>query len=918
MTCTRLWRVLALFLFLSVIVTWPLGRHGLSHVPGDGIDDPALAWNLWWARHSWVDRAGQNGIVHSPFDGDRLFYPIGINLAFYTLTLLNAALSIPLQLAGSVIFAANGLVLGSLVLSGLGAYLLGLAVLGDMERPRTDESRSRLRAAAFLAGLLYAFASAKLFYIALGQFNIASSQWLPFVALYLWRSGRGPWRWRYGMLAGLFLCFQTWAELTFGSFAALLIALAVAGTAAVAGVEAFLPRYRARAAATLAVARRLLATAAVAAVLFLLGLTPYLRAMAPDLAAEGDFLVEGSGFAEIFSADLVGFFFPTQLHPLFGGLIRRLADDSAIRPDRSQFQVNKGQHLFLGYTAMALAALGLWQRRTRRKLAPIAGLTGFFLLAALGPRLRWNGYDTGIPGLFPLLLKIPFFQANRYPSRYSVLVLLGLAVLVAVGASVVLARKRTERHRLTAGLLAVLLLGEHLSIPLPLSDLRLPAAYQAVLADRQPGALLDLPLGWRNGFNVFGKSDVIIMFIQWYQTYHGRPLLSGNTSRNPEHKFGYFLENPVLGVLAALQDGRPVPAADLERARALAPEVLRFLNVHTVLVHRDRVPAAFTGQLEALLPLNRVAEEDGIIRYAVRLAPTPPAVFIGAAEPGLRTYLAQGWGAAVVDPQTGHARVWATRRRAHVLLPGLDRPATFRLRLWVPGEQSLALVLDGRVLARHDLPAGQHELLLPLPAKADGFPHRLVLEAGRSFDPALLPSTTRGIGTTGVASPVHITVRSAGKDIGDFGHVFVNGVDFSANRRGYNLVAIRPDDGAVLAAASFDTHDPFVTGPSAAMAAWIEALPDGVIVAGAVRDAAALNLGEDAVQALSRLGVVGDIRGHLRRAHAFVGVKGAAAGAVPEVTSDLWPATVAIGEGLTEPEPTLALLGLGWESHDSR
>ncbi len=43
---------------------------------------------------------------------------------------------------------------------------------------------------AFLAGLLYAFSSSKLFYAALGQFNIASSQWIPFAVLYVLRSGR--------------------------------------------------------------------------------------------------------------------------------------------------------------------------------------------------------------------------------------------------------------------------------------------------------------------------------------------------------------------------------------------------------------------------------------------------------------------------------------------------------------------------------------------------------------------------------------------------------------------------------------------------------------------------------------------------------------------------------------------------------
>ncbi|MDW8268422.1 MAG: interleukin-like EMT inducer domain-containing protein [Anaerolineae bacterium] len=915
MTRTRFWRVLALFLVLSLGLTWPLLPHVLTHVPGDGIDDPALAWNLWWARHSWVDRAGANGLAHSPFDGDSMFYPVGINLAFYTLTLLNAALSIPLQLAGSVILASNLLLLGSFVVGGLGAYLLALSLLVGMERPGGEADRRRLRAAALLAGLLYAFASAKLFYAALGQFNIASSQWLPFVALYLVRAARGPWRPRRWGGLGRVLFLQTRAEQTKGRFAVLLIALTVGVVIGAAVAGRAMARFRPWAAALAAPARRLLTAAVMAALLFLLGLAPYLRAMAPDLAAEGDFLVEGSGFAEIFSADLVGFFFPTQLHPLFGGIIRRIADDSAIRPDRSQFQVNKGQHLFLGYTAVALAAVGLWRRRNRRELWLIAGLSVFFLLAALGPRLRWNGYDTGIPGLFPLLLKIPFFQANRYPSRYSVLILLGLAVLVAVGAAVALGRVRSGRRGAVTVLLAGLLLFEHLSIPLPLSDLRLPPAYRAVLADPRPGALLDLPLGWRNGFNVFGKSDVIIMFIQWYQTYHGRPLLSGNTSRNPEHKFQYFLENPVLGVLAALQDDRPVTAADWERAQALAPDLLRFLNVHTVLVHRERVPATFPDHLATLLPITPVEEQGDIVRYEVRLPPERATAAIAAADPELRGYLAQGWGVPVAD---GESLVWATRPQAHLLLPGLSRSATFRLRLYVPGEQTLRLVLDGREIARHVLPLGEHEVLVPVPASANGFPHRLVLAATRAFDPATLRRGGRSIGATGVTSPVHVTVRSAGKDIGDFGHVFVNGVDYSPNRRGYNLVAIAPTDGAVLAAAHFDTHDPFVSGPSAALAAWIEALPDGVIVAGAVRDAAALNLGEDAVQALRRLGVVGDIRGHLRRAHAFIGVKGAAAGTAAEVTSDLWPATVAVGDGLTEPRPTLALLGLGWETNGWR
>lgn len=894
---THPWRVILLLTLLGLLLTWPLLPHLLTHVPGDGIDDPALAWNLWWAKHSWIDQAGRDGLVHNPFDGDSMFYPVSVNLAFYTLTLLNGALGIPLQLAGSVILANNLLLLSSFVIGGLGAYLLAIEILAISRR----KAAGLPLAAAFLAGLIYAFASSKLFYVSLGQFNIASSQWLPFVALYLVRSFRSPFRWRNGVMLGLFLCFQTWAELTYGSFGALLIALVVLGVGVLA---LFRPALR-------PTTVRLFAAAAIAAGMFLAALTPYLLNMRADLAAEGDFLVEGGGFADVFSADLGGFFIPTQLHPLFGGVIQRLAAGSAIRPDGTQFQVNKGQHLFFGYTVVLLSALGLWANRRRAWAWGLAGLTGFFTLVALGPSLRFNGYDTGIPGLFPLLLRIPFFQANRYPSRYSVLILLGLAILAVLGAAALLSRVRPARRLPLIVLLGCLLLFEHLSIPLPLSDFRLPPIYNAVAADTRPGAVLDLPTGWRNGFNVFGKSDVVIMFEQWYQTYHGKALLGGNTSRNPEHKFQYFLENPVIGLLVALQDGRPVAGEDLHLAQKLAPDLLRFLNARTIIVHRDKVPPDFEQELNQIFPLDLADVQDGIARYQARWPEERQQMSLAAGDPELLTYLRQGWGPASLYDNA--AVRWATRASPKLMVPGLSRPAEIHLTLLSPGSQSLTFWLDGEFLARHDLQAGLNRVVLPAPASADGFPRRLDIQAERTFTPADLPYSPRMIGDTGVASPVSIVVRSAGKDTGDFGHVYVEGVDHSPNQRGYNLVAIEPATGRVIDAVVFDTHDPFsAPQASAALAAWVSALPPAMIVAGAVRDAAALGLGEDAVQALQSLGVQTDIRGSLRRAHSFVGVKGAAAGSAADFYADQWPVTVVIGDGLTEPDPAFGLLEMGW------
>lgn len=84
--------LLGVALLLALGLTWPLAAHWTTHSAGDGIDNPALAWNLWWIRERLVNQANPD-IFHVGW----MFHPIQINLAFYTLTPLNGLLSLPLQ-----------------------------------------------------------------------------------------------------------------------------------------------------------------------------------------------------------------------------------------------------------------------------------------------------------------------------------------------------------------------------------------------------------------------------------------------------------------------------------------------------------------------------------------------------------------------------------------------------------------------------------------------------------------------------------------------------------------------------------------------------------------------------------------------------------------------------------------------------
>ena len=869
--------VILAYLLLTLALTWPLAAHFSSHVPGNGSDDPPLTWNLWWVPNALLN------LKTGPFDCDYLFYPLGINLVFYTFTVLNGLLSIPIQATAGLIVSSNILLLLSFVLSGYGAFLLILYLLRQGGRGAEEQQGDAGRyAVAFVAGLLYAFASSKLSYAALGQWDIASSQWIPFYILCLFKIADCPRQWRYALLAALFLLFQAYAELIFASFLVLFTVLWVAW-------KLVTNRH----------AWRIVPPLAVTGLISALGLIPVLVAMIPDLRAEGDILMEGGGFADVFSADLLGFLIPTMHHPLFGSLVERFSFDYSV-----------GQHLYLGYVALALAVIGVvWAwRRPSVKFWLLSAVV--FWLFTLGPSLRVNGHDTGVPLPFALLAQLPFFKGNRYPSRYSVMLMLSVAVLAGFGLTAILSwigKKRFSAAALGPLLrpavlvaLASLLLFEQLSVPLPLSDMRVPPVYQDIA--KMPGdwTLLDVPVAWRNGFRVTGTLDPIIMFEQYYQTVHGKRVLAGNISRNPPLKFQYFTEAPVLNTLIALETGHQVDPAVIEQDRSLAPAVLRFFNVQAIVVHPAQAGPDAVSYIQTVLPVQLFdAQGEGqgsTLAYAVDLPAWPEAWTVTPGDPVSRLSYAEGWGT------TAAATAWAQRSAVRLLVPAPEEGSgQVAFRAYSPGEgQRLRLEINGQTVGQVEMKSGWQGYTLALPA---GSMRQGLNEVWLHFD-QLYPAeqvdlSPRLIGQTGVEAPANLVVQSAGQEVGDFGLIYVNGRDVSPNERGYNVVVIHPLTGAVEQAAAFDTH--LDEGASRAMASFLAAVPAGYVVAVAAADEASRLLSPEAVDALRSIGASGDLRDRFRWGHAIVGVKGAPPGTALEALDWMRPVTLVAGEGATEP-----------------
>jgi len=147
----------------------------------------------------------------------------------------------------------------------------------------------------------------------------------------------------------------------------------------------------------------------------------------------------------------------------------------------------------------------------------------------------------------------------------------------------------------------------------------------------------------------------------------------------------------------------------------------------------------------------------------------------------------------------------------------------------------------------------------------------------------ILPS--HAIGTTGVFPPVDIVVRSAGKYVGDYAHIWVAGMDVidygpHIDNRGFNIAVIDPSTGKVARKAFFNTTA--TETQSIEMARFIASIPNDHIVAVAGRDDVSRKLTPEGVAALRSLGSTLDLRRHYRLSYALIGIKGARPGQAAE------------------------------------
>ncbi|MEJ5201582.1 MAG: hypothetical protein WHV66_05050, partial [Anaerolineales bacterium] len=447
-----------------------------------------------------------------------LNYPQGWSMAYTEITPVMLLIALPFSFIGGATFAYNAAMLLTFILSGLGMFLWVQALTGN-------------RAAALVAGTIYAFLPYHFAHFLIGHLNLSGIQWFPF---YFWglfeifqkqdKAKQEKGWWKPAVLAGVMLGLIGWTSQYY-----LYMAVMVTGWLVLAYLV-FFERFRWR---EWGFWRQLLLMGLVALPLVVVAVAPYVM-----LFQQGGLPNRNISLVRMYSASPTDFLLPSTDHFLWGKWVG----------EHFNRQMWVEGTLYIGAVSLALAVLAFIKRRrieNRQFLALCVWGAAFALVLAMGIDLHWNGQSVEIPlpavvsnalgrNAVPIPLPgyilfyvFPFFAKLRALMRFGVFVLLFFSVAAGLGAAWLLDKVRSSlRTALTIVLLGLVFLDFY------------PGAYQE-FARIQPRSL-DYWLAQQPGQGAviqfpFEKSED--QEHTYYTLTHGKPFVGGFFNAFPPEQY---------------------------------------------------------------------------------------------------------------------------------------------------------------------------------------------------------------------------------------------------------------------------------------------------------------------------------------------------------------------------------------------
>src|SRR5687767_14643639 len=626
--------------------TWPLPLHLGTHFTGDpGGDTGVYVWNQWVFHQELIEG-------HNPLATEKILSLTSrIDLTQHNYTAFLNVLALPLISWLGIVTAFNAVFLFVSVLNGLLAY--GLA------RRATTASRFE----AFLGGLVFAWAPAMVAR-STGHFSLVAAAALPaflwclinaersrtakdaaLVGLCMaWAALSDAYYGVYCLMIAIMYLAAAWVRVTRGARAAsrrpwiwLLDVLIVCFAGLIAGlllgrggeftvlgipvhvrslynpvliltiltiVRGLLwwrPHFEwsslVRSGTGIREPRSLIRVALIAALACAGPLAPVLYGLG-DRIAEGRFVTP-----EIFwrssprGVDLLSFVTPNPLHPMMRWPTE---NPQVLRPT-----VYVEYTASLSLVALAVIAIAVWCAGYRPRKGWVVVTIGFALLA-LGPFIYIAGMNTHVPGPWALLRYAPGFGLTRMPSRFTIVALLGFAVLMA-GALAALGERWPKRRWMIAAIVGVLLVFELWPAPRTLYSAEISPIYDRIAADPRPVRVLVLPFGVRDGVWETGNFRPRS---QYNQTRHGKPLIGGYLSRISQKRVDRMRKDyPTLDALIKISEARPLEPVVRSTLDERAEYFLEQANVGYVVIDERFIPADRAAMVIGAFKLREVTRD---------------------------------------------------------------------------------------------------------------------------------------------------------------------------------------------------------------------------------------------------------------------------------------------------------------------
>jgi hypothetical protein len=244
-----------------------------------------------------------------------------------------------------------------------------------------------------------------------------------------------------------------------------------------------------------------------------------------------------------------------------------------------------------------------------------AGLTALFGLLALGPFVHVAGINTYVPGPWAFLRYVPILGLTRSPTRFSVVVMLGVAILFAT-AMVALTRRYPAKRRLIVTTVGALLAFELLPAPRPIYSAAIPSIYEHVKAASDGVRLLELPVGARDGTSSFGNFTARSQF---YQTFHEKPLVGGYLSRVSRRRVDLMRSNEMIDALLVLSEGGEISRETKSRLSDIGPAWTERSKIGFVVIDRARGSETLRDFAIDALRLEHVETDGDLELYRPRI-----------------------------------------------------------------------------------------------------------------------------------------------------------------------------------------------------------------------------------------------------------------------------------------------------------